>query len=114
MDLWILMAQATGLVDLLPGGVFARECIESLRYGVPVAVPAGSAADGIAERGGLRFSSTAELLSCADALFDPAVREALGSAGRAAADHWYGDPEGLVRRLEVALGQIGAPLSDPT
>ncbi len=108
MDLWILMAQATGVVDLLPGEVFARECVESLRYGVPVAVPDGSAADGLANGGGgLRFTSTAELLSCADALFDPATRDPLAARGREVADRWYGDPDALLRRLDGVLGALG-------
>ena len=107
MDLWILMARAAGVVDLRPGEVFARECVESLRYGVPVAVPAGSAAEGLTRSGGgLRFSSTAELLSCVDALFDPATRETFGSKGKEVVDHWYGDPDGLVTRLAGALASL--------
>ena len=105
MDLWILMARALGVVDLLPGDVFARECVEALRYGVPVAVPEGSAADGLVRSGGgLDFSSTAELLTCVDALFDPPTREALSSAGKEVADRWYGDPDGLVARIAEILG----------
>ncbi len=108
MDLWILMAQARAVVDLLPGDVFARECVESLRYGVPVAVPAGSAASGFARAGGgLSFSSTAELLSCVEALADPHTRTAIASAGQTLAERWYGDPDGLVRRLDDALALHG-------
>lgn len=110
MDLWILMARASAMVDLLPGEVFARECVESLRYGVPVAVPAGSVAGGLAlGGGGLQFSSTAELLTCVDALSDPATGETLGAAGKALADHWYGDAEGLIWRLAGALNSLGGP-----
>jgi hypothetical protein len=109
MDLWILIARAVGMVDLLPGDVFARECVEALRYRVPVVVPAGSAADGLVRRGGaLSFASTAELLSCVDAFAEPATREALASTGVAIADHWYGDPGGLVSRLGDALASVGA------
>jgi hypothetical protein len=110
MDLWILMARAIAVVDLLPGDVFARECVESLRLGVPVAVPADSTAEGLARSGGgLAFGSTAELLSCIDALFDPGTRETLASDGRAAADHWYGDPDALVSRLAAAVAPRAAP-----
>jgi len=105
MDLWILMARANGVVDLLPGDVYARECVESLRYGVPVVVPDGSAAAGVARAGGgLRFSTTSELLTCVEAIADPPTRAALATAGRKAADRWYGDPAGLVSRLGSALG----------
>ncbi len=108
MDLWILMAQAWAVVDLLPGGVYARECVESLRYGVPIVVPGGSAADRLARAsGGMRFTSTADLLSCVEALGDPTTRETLASAGRDAADRWYGDPHGLIARLAVALDLPG-------
>jgi hypothetical protein len=104
-DLWILMARAIGVVDMLPGEVFARECVEALRYGTPIAVPAGSAADGLARSGGgLRFSSTTELLACVDALIDPPTRHALSSTGKRLADRWYGDPQGLVARLAKVLG----------
>ncbi len=105
MDLWILMARALGVVDLRPGDVFARECVEALRYGVPIAVPVGSAADGLARSGGgLRFSSTAELLASVDALFDPPTRQTLSAVGKQVADRWYGDPDSLVARLAVVLG----------
>ena len=105
MDLWILMARALGVVDLFPGDVFARECVEALRYGVPVAVPEGSAANGLVDNGGgMRFSSTADLLTCVDALMDPETRQALSSSGKETADRWYGDPHGLVTRLARVLG----------
>lgn len=104
MDLWLLMAHARGVVDLMPGTLFARECVEALRYGVPVVAPAGSSAAALADAGGaLCFSSTAELLSCVDALGDPVRREALSDVGRAVADRWYGDPDGLVDRLASLL-----------
>jgi hypothetical protein len=109
MDLWILMARAWGVVDLLPGDLYARECVEALRYGVPVVVPAASAADGLVQAGGgLRFTSTNELLSCIDALGDQETRGSLASAGREVADRWYGDPRGLVARLAAAL-ELGRP-----
>jgi hypothetical protein len=105
MDLWILMAQAWGVVDLLPGALYARECVEALRYGVPIVVPDGRAAGRLARAsGGMRFSCTAELLSCAEALGDTTTREALAAAGREVADRWYGDPHGLVTRLAGVLG----------
>ncbi len=109
MDLWILMAQARGVVDLLPGKVYARECVEALRYGVPVVVPSGGAAGRLAKAGGgARFSSTADLLARVEALLDPATRANLAAAGREMADRWYGNPRALVARLAEALG-LAAP-----
>ena len=39
MDLWRLLAHAAVCVDLGPGGLVARECIEALRLGTPVVAP---------------------------------------------------------------------------
>lgn len=109
MDLWLLMAHARGVVDLMPGALFARECVEAMRYGVPVVAPAGSSAAALADAGGaLCFSSTAELLSCVESLGDPVRRQALSEAGRAVADRWYGDPDGLVDRLASVLETLDA------
>lgn len=109
MDLWLLMAHARGVVDLMPGTLFARECVEALRYGVPVVAPAGSCAVALADAGGaLCFSSTAELLSCVETLGDPVRRQDLSQAGRAVADQWYGDPDGLVDRLASVLETLDA------
>ncbi len=106
MDLWILMARATCVVDLSPGEVYARECVEALRYGVPVAVPTGSAADGLVTHGGgVGFSSTSELCNCVETLCDSASRTTFGERGRALADHWYGDSGGLVARLSEVLAR---------
>ena len=41
-DLWRLLAHASMTVDLDPGDIIARECIESLRLGTPIVVPAGT------------------------------------------------------------------------
>lgn len=119
MDLWLLLAGARVVVDLLPGAVFAREPVEALRYGVPVVVPCGSPADGlVAAGGGLGFSSTAELLACVEEAVEPDRRATLAAAGKAVADHWYGDPGGLADRLrEVLAGmRLGEelPLRPPT
>ncbi|MDA8313447.1 MAG: hypothetical protein M0Z46_23090 [Actinomycetota bacterium] len=109
MDLWILMARAWGLVDLLPGEVYARECVESLRYGVPIVVPEGSVAARLARAGGgVRFTSTAELLGAVATIADPLTRATLGAAGRRVADRWYGDPDGLVARLAGVLDLPGS------
>ena len=51
-DLWRLVAHARVTVDLAPGPIIARECIESLRFGTPIVVPAESAARPHADAGG--------------------------------------------------------------
>lgn len=107
MDLWRLIARATATVDLCPGSLFARECVESLRYGVPVIAPAGSRFDAfVARGGGLSFTNTAELFACVEALDDEESRRRLGTAGGAIADEWYGKAEAFVARLAAALDKV--------
>lgn len=109
VDLWRLVAHARLTVDLAPGPLIARECVESLRYGVPVVVPAGGAAARLAARGGgLWFEDEAELLGCVEALDDQAVRDTLGQQGRAVAEAWYGDPHRFVERVGRALDAYAA------
>jgi hypothetical protein len=104
VDLWRLVAHARLTVDLAPGPLIARECVESLRYGVPVVVPGGGAAARLAARGGgLWFGDEAELLGCVEALDDPVLRDTLGQQGQAVADAWYGDPHRFVDRVGRAL-----------
>lgn len=104
VDLWRLVAHARLTVDLAPGPLIARECVESLRYAVPVVVPAGGAAARLAARGGgLWFEDEAELLGCVEALDDQALRDTLGRQGQAVADAWYGDPDRFVERVGRAL-----------
>lgn len=105
MDLWRLIAHAWATVDLAPGHLYARECVESLRYGVPVVARAGSPADGLAAAGGAAcFTGSAGLLDCVEALCDPDHRAGAAAAGRALASSWYGDPAAFVDRVARALG----------
>lgn len=109
VDLWRLVAHAHLTVDLAPGPLIARECVESLRYGVPVVVPAGGAAARLAARGGgLWFEDEAELFGCVEALDDQDLRDALGRQGRAVAEAWYGDPHRFVTRVGRALDAYAA------
>lgn len=113
-DLWRLIAQATTTVDLRPGPHLARECVESLRYGVPIVVPAGTSGHRLARAGGgLWFRDVAELFGCVETLTDPVVRSTLGRQGREVADRWYGDPPAFVERLRRAVLAIhaGSPAS---
>lgn len=103
MDLWRLMAHARATVDLGPGALFGRECVESIRYGVPVVVPAGSGAEALAAAGaGLRFEGTPGLLEAAGRIEDDAVLDGLREGG-APLERWFGRPAELVDRLAKAV-----------
>lgn len=103
MDLWRLMAHARATVDLGPGPLFGRECVESVRYGVPVVVPAMSGAGGLVSAGaGLGFGSTAGLLDAVGLLEHRGTLARLKEAG-AGLERWVGEPAGLVARLDAAL-----------
>ena len=107
-DLWRLLAHARLTVDLSPGPLIARECVESLLYGVPVVVPAGTGAARLAALGGgLWFRDEAELLGCVEALDDQQVRDTLGEQGRSMAATWYGDAAGFVDRVADGLSTLG-------
>ena len=70
-DLWRLVAHALVTIDLAPGPIVARECVESLRFGTPILVPVGSAAQPHADAGaGMSFSDYSELLACVTKLSD--------------------------------------------
>ena len=105
MDLWRLIAHARVCVDLAPGPFVARECIEALRFGIPIVVPAGApaAAAHAAAGGGLTFRDMAELLRCTGQLRDDALRSRMSSVGRSYADTLYGDPSVFVDNLDNAL-----------
>ena len=99
-DLWRLMAHARLVVDLRPGPLVARECVEALHYGTPVVVPSSSAGRTLAEAGGgLWFDDPGQLLGCVDVLGDQAVRDELGRRGRAVAAERHGDADGFPHRI---------------
>lgn len=100
-DLQRLLAHARVVVDLAPGPLVARECVESLRFGTPVVVPAGTAAAELAAAtGGLWFRDVPELLGCVEALVDGDLRDRLGARGRCLADERHGRPEHFVGAVE--------------
>ena len=104
-DLWRLVAHARVTVDLAPGPIIARECIESLRFGTPILVPAASAARPHAEAGGgIAFSGYPELLAGVAHLFDDDVRATMSSRGRSYADARYGDQPAFVEGVAGSLG----------
>jgi hypothetical protein len=104
-DLWRLVAHARVTIDLAPGPIIARECVESLRFGTPILVPAQSAARPHADAGGgMTFSGYPELLAGVAHLFDESVRTTLSARGRSYADTHYGDQRTFVDSVARALG----------
>jgi hypothetical protein len=103
-DLWRLLAHAQLTVDLGPGDVIARESVESLRLGTPIAVPAGTvAAAHAAAGGGVVFADIRGLLEGVERLLDQPTRQAFSRQGSRYADAFYGDASGFVTRLAGAL-----------
>jgi hypothetical protein len=103
MDLWRLVAHAGVCVDLAPGALVARECVEALRLGTPIVVPAASpVASSLARAcGGGTFSDTWGLIEATDKL----QGEAAEASARAKeyADATYGDPEAFVAGVRGLL-----------
>lgn len=107
-DLWRLMAHALVTIDLAPGPVLARECIESLRFGTPVLVPAASAGAVHARNGGgFAFEGIADLLSSVGRVADPTQRDILSARGRTYADGAYGDQDAFLRAVDRVLSSSG-------
>jgi hypothetical protein len=98
-DLWRLMAHAKVTVDLAPGEIIARECVESLRLGTPIVAPDGTVGAEHARAGGLVFGSMADLLHAVDRLADGSYRDNLAQRGRAYADLRFGDPTTFTEKL---------------
>jgi hypothetical protein len=104
MDLWRLLAHAKLCVDTGPGHLLARECIESLRFGTPVVVPAGSSSAANLSPAGVRtYGDIGELVEAAGALRDAAARSEASGRGRRYADAHHGDPAAMVARLSQVL-----------
>jgi len=105
-DLWRLLAHARVTIDLAPGRIIARECIESLRFGIPIIVPEHSAAHAHADAGGgMTFADVPELTACVSRLRDETVRSTMSAQGRAYADAHYGNPRSFVESVARALGE---------
>ena len=102
MDLWRLIAHARTCVDLAPGNLIARECIESLRFGTPIMVPEHSGPAEVHARagGGSVFGNRDELLTAVGHLQDTAHRSVVSLAGRRYADERCGNPAALVDRVK--------------
>jgi hypothetical protein len=105
-DLARLLAFAGVTVDLHPGGLFARRCVDSLLYGTPIVVPHDSRAREHAKRGrgGLWFANPAELVWCVESLLEPEVHDSLSAQGRAYAEEEYGSTDRFIERVTEACG----------
>ena len=89
----------------------ARECVEALRFGTPIVVPAGSgpAAAHAGASGGATYTDEWELLEAAGTYLSEASRSSAAVRAREYADANYGDPAALVRRLEPLLSGAADP-----
>ncbi len=92
VNLWRLMAGAIAMLDVRPIGPVGREVVESLGFGTPVVVPAGTVAAEHAEAsgGGLWYEGPGEMLEAARYFIErPSERERFSRAGRrwAAGEH---------------------------
>jgi hypothetical protein len=105
-DLARLMAWARVTVDLHPGPLFARNCVDSLLYGTAVVVPHDSRAREYAQLGGggLWFADAAELTWCVESLLETSAGDVLGAQGRAYVEAEFGSTTGFIDRVAGACG----------
>jgi hypothetical protein len=103
MDLWRLVAHACVCVDLAPGAHVARECVEALRFGTPIAVPQGSgvAAVHATASGGCTYRDPGDLVEQIAGFQDGARRSTASALSVRYADSHYGDPDALITRLDA-------------
>jgi hypothetical protein len=103
-DLWRLLAHARMTVDLAPGTIISRECIESLRFGTPIVVPLHSPAARHAEAGGgMTYGGYGDMLNCVELLSDDALRSSMSRDGQRYADARFGDSAGFVANVRNLL-----------
>jgi hypothetical protein len=104
-DLWRLLAHASVTVDLAPGPIIGRECIESLLLGTPIVVPEDSAAAAHAHAGGgMAYASIPDLLDAVETLTDEEAGAPVAARGRRYAEEYYGDAGRFVERSARVLG----------
>ncbi len=103
-DLWRLLAHAGVVVDVAPGTIIGRECIESLLLGTPIVVPEKSTAAAHARSGGgMTYSAVADLLDAVELLSDEKARSSVADRGRAYAEEYYGNAARFVDRVQRTL-----------
>jgi hypothetical protein len=105
MDLLRLFAHAQCVVDLGPGSYVARECVEALRLGTPIVVPAisGPAAVHANAGGGEVFANLDELVDRVAGYQDEGRRSTAAASGRLYANEHYGDPGRAVASVQALL-----------
>jgi glycosyltransferase involved in cell wall biosynthesis len=105
-DLWRLLAHAQVTVDLCPGNIIGRECIEALRFGTPIVVPANSvAAEHTRSGGGRTYDDIGGLLEAVELFIDERTRETASHRGLEYAA-FYADPHASVGRMAKVLQGI--------
>ena len=107
MDLWRLIADAAVCVDFDPGPVIARECIEAMRFGTPIMVPAGSGPATVHAAAGRGFACrrTRGADSGRDRPGERAASLCDVGAGEEYADVYDGDPTEFSESLRAVLSQ---------
>ena len=103
-DLWRLFAHACVVVDLAPGTIIGRECIESLLLGTPIVVPEESTAAAHAHSGGgMTYTTVADMLDAVELLCDEKTRSSVADRGRDYAEEYYANAGRFVDRFQQAL-----------
>jgi len=102
-----LLSASRVTVDLRPGELLARRCIDSLVCGTPIVVPADSRGRQYAESGGcgLWFSPPGELIWCLEALADPGVSDRLGAQGQDYVKSALGTASDFAGRVSAVVGR---------
>jgi hypothetical protein len=102
-DLWRLLAHARLTIDLAPGECIARECIESLRFKTPIAVPRVTvAASHTWSGGGITFADPPELVRNLQDLGQAAL-SSMATLGHDYAETHYGDTSRCIDGVATAL-----------
>ena len=106
-DLWRLMAHAAVCIDLAPGAVIGLECVEALRFGTPVLVPAasGPATAHANASTGHTFADTTGLVAAVLEMQAADTRARASAAGRRYADQYFGDPDRYVAALAALMSE---------
>jgi hypothetical protein len=101
-----LVVGAAAMVDLQPGPLLARRCVDALRCGTAAVAPEGTrGAELVREAsGGLWFSAPGDLVPCIQALMDPEVHGRLGAQGRQYAEAEFGSTAAFDDRVVAAVG----------